>query len=208
MSPSQDSTTALVLPGDIISSLDKHQHGKFTYTNQNNIHSSVMGHIHQEKSKKPTEFPFISVQPLISYPILSQGCLVLCQVTQIASFEARCIIISVADQELPSDHGKFLGVLRQQDIRLHEIDKIKIEEMFRVGDIVRARVLSLGDSKRYILSTASNELGVVKAMSRVGAPLVAVDWDKMQCEKTGLIERRKVAAPLEDDDENMDQEEG
>lgn len=31
---------------------------------------------------------------------------------------------------------------------------------FRPGDIVRARVISLGDARQYYLSTAENELGV------------------------------------------------
>lgn len=191
-------TQSLVIPGDIISTLDKNQCGKFTYSHNHNIHSLVVGYISIEPSKKSGEFPFVHIIPQVEYPALSIGSLVLCQITQISSLEARCTILSVGDKELPSDHGKFLGVIRQQDIRLHEIDKIKLEDMFRVGDFVRARILSLGDSKRYILSTASNELGVVRALSRVGAPLVPVDWDKMQCERTGIIELRKVAAPLEE----------
>ncbi|PWN22592.1 hypothetical protein BCV69DRAFT_257534 [Microstroma glucosiphilum] len=57
----------------------------------------------------------------------------------------------------------FSGVIRSQDVRLTETDKVKMGECFRVGDLVRARVISLGDSRSYYLSTASNELGVLFA---------------------------------------------
>ncbi|CAO1615668.1 unnamed protein product [Parajaminaea phylloscopi] len=57
----------------------------------------------------------------------------------------------------------FSGVIRQQDVRLTETDKVKIAECFRVGDLVKAKVVSLGDSRSYFLTTASNELGVIFA---------------------------------------------
>ena len=39
---------------------------------------------------------------------------------------------------------------------------------FRPGDVIKAEVLSLGDSRSYYLSTAKNELGVVYARSLAG----------------------------------------
>ena len=66
---------------------------------------------------------------------------------------------------------------------------------FRPGDIVLARVLSLGEaSSGYLLTTAENELGVVIARSEVsGAKMVPVAWTEMQCPKTYNKEQRKVA---------------
>lgn len=65
----------------------------------------------------------------------------------------------------------FSGVIRQQDVRLTETDKVRMGECFRPGDLVRARVVSLGDARSYYLTTASNELGVVFA-SRAMEPEV------------------------------------
>ena len=45
---------------------------------------------------------------------------------------------------------------------------MEIYKSFRPGDIVQARVTSLGDSQSYFLTTAENELGVVFAMSESG----------------------------------------
>ena len=62
----------------------------------------------------------------------------------------------------------FRGTLRKEDVRATEKDKVEIYKSFRPGDIVQARVSSLGDSQSYFLSTAENELGVIFAMSEAG----------------------------------------
>ena len=50
-----------------------------------------------------------------------------------------------------------------------ERDKVVLPEAFRPGDVVRARVISLGDARSYMLSTAALDLGVVYAESEAGA---------------------------------------
>ena len=59
----------------------------------------------------------------------------------------------------------FPGVIRVQDVRATEKDKVRIALSFKPGDIVRATVISLGDQSNYYLSTGRNELGVVVARS-------------------------------------------
>ncbi|TKY90922.1 hypothetical protein EX895_000920 [Sporisorium graminicola] len=63
----------------------------------------------------------------------------------------------------------FQGVVRSQDVRSTEKDKVKLADCFRPGDIVRATVISLGDARSYYLSTAGNTLGVIYAMSATSA---------------------------------------
>lgn len=77
---------------------------------------------------------------------------------------------------------------------------------------MRARVVSLGDSRQYYLSTAESELGVLYAkaggdgaggrLSVLGAAvgggvMVPVDWETMEDPVTGAKEQRKVAKPVE-----------
>ena len=85
------------------------------------------------------------------------------------------------------------GVIRIQDVRATEIDKVKLHLCFRPGDLVRAEVLSLGDSRSYFLTTARNELGVIEAKSLGGELMVPISWQEMQCPKTRVVEARKVA---------------
>lgn len=68
-------------------------------------------------------------------------------------------------------------------------------ECFRLGDIVKAKVLSLGDARSYYLSTAANELGVVYATAEDGAPLLPISYQEMENPQTGETEKRKVAKP-------------
>ena len=75
-----------------------------------------------------------------------------------------------------------------------EKDRVEIYNCFRPGDIVLARVISLGDpTAGYLLTTAENSLGVVIAKSEVGSVMVPVSWTEMQCTKSYTIEQRKVA---------------
>lgn len=90
----------------------------------------------------------------------------------------------------------FGGIIRIQDVRETERDKIKMQNCFKPGDIVRATVLSLGDGNNYYMSTARNDLGVVFARSAAGQQMYAVDWQTMRCSVTGKTELRKVAKPF------------
>lgn len=99
----------------------------------------------------------------------------------------------------PLDVGEtFKGIIKSQDVRSTDRDKVKIGECFKPGDVVKAQVLSLGDGLNYYLTTARNDLGVVFAKSEGGAGdlMVAIDWETMVCEKTGVVERRKCAKLL------------
>ncbi|KAJ3405515.1 Exosome complex component CSL4 [Chytridiales sp. JEL 0842] len=91
----------------------------------------------------------------------------------------------------------FQGVIRVQDVRATEKDKVQIYKSFRPGDIVRAQVISLGDARSYYLSTARNDLGVIFAQSDAGHTMIPISWEEMICPKTKVIENRKCAKPSE-----------
>lgn len=73
---------------------------------------------------------------------------------------------------------------------------MKVAESFRVGDVVRAVVISLGDERSYFAGTARNDLGVVLAVSEAGNQMVPVSWREFLDERTGGREVRKVAKPV------------
>ena len=79
-----------------------------------------------------------------------------------ARFSQRVVLVKPGQK-----HLVVLAVpaCRQQDVRATEVDKVELIVCFRPGDLVRASVLSLGDSRSYLLTTARNELGVVYAKS-------------------------------------------
>ncbi|KAL9638533.1 MAG: hypothetical protein Q9164_001487 [Protoblastenia rupestris] len=88
------------------------------------------------------------------------------------------------------------AVIRKEDVRATEKEKVVCAEGFRVGDVVRGVVISLGDQANYYVSTAGNELGVVLARSEGGNVMQPVSWKEFRDPVTGVREGRKVAKPL------------
>ncbi|KAL8710003.1 MAG: hypothetical protein Q9220_005274 [cf. Caloplaca sp. 1 TL-2023] len=88
------------------------------------------------------------------------------------------------------------GVVRREDVRATEKEKVVVGEGFRVGDLVRGVVISLGDQSNYYLSTAKNELGVIMARSEYGNTMYPISWKEFKDPVTGETETRKVAKPF------------
>ncbi|KDQ19929.1 hypothetical protein BOTBODRAFT_27343 [Botryobasidium botryosum FD-172 SS1] len=119
---------------------------------------------------------------------------VLGTITRLSPTQAT-LSISVVDG-IPHPVGEeFTGVIRSQDVRAVDKDKVKIGDCFRGGDVVKGVVISLGDARSYYITTARNDLGVIAATSEAGATMEPVSWLEMRCPKTGRIEKRKCAKP-------------
>ncbi|ODV80381.1 5 exonuclease subunit ski4 [Suhomyces tanzawaensis NRRL Y-17324] len=106
---------------------------------------------------------------------------------------------STLTSAVTNDLGEnFKGIIRSQDVRSTDRDKVKIIESFKPGDIVRAIIISLGDGSNYYLSTAKNDLGVLFAKSENGSGdlMFPVDWQTMVDKTSGVVEKRKCAKPF------------
>lgn len=108
--------------------------------------------------------------------------------------------LSIINNGLNEAGENFRGIIRIQDIRATERDKLKMIECFRPNDIVRAKVLSIGDGQNYYLTTNENEFGVVfaKSLNGNGELMYAIDWQSMVVPNTGEIELRKCANPFKE----------
>ncbi|KAI0788613.1 hypothetical protein C8Q75DRAFT_769055 [Abortiporus biennis] len=120
--------------------------------------------------------------------------LILGTITRLSPLQATLSISVVDGIPLPAGE-EFTGVIRVQDVRATEKDKVKIADCFRGGDVVKGLVISLGDARSYYVTTARNDLGVIFATSEAGASMDPVSWQEMRCSKTGRIEKRKCAKP-------------
>ena len=89
----------------------------------------------------------------------------------------------------------FRATLRKEDVRATEKDRVEMYQSIRPGDVLLARIISLGEaSSGYLVSTAENELGVAIARSESsGKKMVPVSWTEMQCPETYVKELRKIA---------------
>ena len=145
----------------------------------------------------------------INHPITTATATTISTTTTNANANTRIISTSSDNDNLPSiltiaaipenhntaDELRFQALIRKEDVRAVEKDRVVLEDMFRVGDIVRGTVISLGDQSFYYLSTARNDLGVVMARSEAGNMMFPVSWKEMRDPLTGKGESRKVARP-------------
>ncbi|XP_021281984.1 uncharacterized protein LOC110414912 [Herrania umbratica] len=185
----------MVTPGEMLGRATELKAGKGAYVGQHNknIYASLTGfrRIQSPPSDSPDQRPTVEVTGHKAHgPVPEPGSVVIARVTKVMARIASADIMCVGPKSV---REKFSGIIRQQDVRATEIDKVDMHLSFRPGDIVRAVVLSLGDARAYYLSTAKNELGVVSAESSAGAAMVPISWTEMQCPLTGQIEQRKVA---------------
>uniref|UniRef100_A0A8C8Z203 Exosome complex component CSL4 n=1 Tax=Prolemur simus TaxID=1328070 RepID=A0A8C8Z203_PROSS len=153
------------IPGERLCNLEEGSPGSGTYTRHGYIFSSLAGCLTKSSENG--------------------------SVSSINSRFAKVHILYVGCTPLKNS---FRGTIRKEDVRATEKDKVEIYKSFRPGDIVLAKVISLGDAQsNYLLTTAENELGVVVAHSESGVQMVPISWCEMQCPKTHIKEFRKVA---------------
>ncbi|EFJ44695.1 hypothetical protein VOLCADRAFT_76178 [Volvox carteri f. nagariensis] len=181
-----------VCAGDRLGTTDLYEAGEGVYVRDGFLFAGIVGLQHIEQPAGRGAKPVLGVVPRGIQPLVPKpGDLVTVKISRVAQTAAMALVLCVGRQALSTE---FKGVIRQQDVRATEIDRVVMYDCFRPGDIVRAEVVSLGDARSYYLSTAKNELGVVYARSAAaGVPLVPTGWVTMMCPETRTVEKRKVA---------------
>jgi exosome complex component CSL4 len=208
----------VALPGDVLGSATTHLAGPGTHVYDSNICASIIGSVSTTPSSKSGKFTMTiprapskpSVQPLTTNTLPALNSALLCRITRVQQRQASASILVInpspttlipnslshlATTTASAEDTYFSAVLRREDVRLTEKDKVVMNESFRVGDIVRATVISLGDEKNYYISTGGNEFGVVIARSEEGNAMVPASWKEMRDVISGKVELRKVAKP-------------
>lgn len=162
---------AVAIPGQLLGPSSKYNAGPGTHMYESNLYSSLLGIVSITQPEKapgltkrmhriaalntPTPSASASSLPTISVSLAGYstsdqqdkrevlpevGNVVLCRVTRITPREATVAILVVGDAVLSA---QWQGVVRVQDVRATEKDRVKIYESFHPGDIVRAQVVSL-----------------------------------------------------------------
>ncbi|KAF5561781.1 CSL4-core component of the 3'-5' exosome [Fusarium phyllophilum] len=204
-----DDIPSVALPGNVLGPVSKFAPGAGTHVYEGNVVSSLLGRVtvtplakNPGPQKRLNKITAPTTEELATISVARHGHkreilpdvenIVLARVLRLMPKQAIVAIQQVGDTVLQTE---WQGVIRVQDVRATEKDKVKIYESFKPGDIVRAQVISLGDQANYYLSTASNELGVVMATSEAGNDMVPISWKEYRDPETGICEPRKVAKP-------------
>jgi exosome complex component CSL4 len=197
-----------VAPGDRIGSIRQIDPGVGTYSRGGHVYASAVGRLtlseaslsaNEHEETETALLPICSVQlqggrQYASSQVLTTGKIVLGKVLRIVLQQA--VIEIVAAEGVGGLRNPHEGVIRREDVRTGATEEVQLYDSFRPGDIVLCRILSLGDSRRYYLSTAEAELGVVRAFSSTsGKRMVPISWKEMECPETKTKEPRKCANP-------------
>lgn len=182
----------IFLPGQVITSHkleDSARIGQGIYIREGSLHAAKVGRVVVRNDVVMIE----SKSSVPAAPII--GSIITGIVVKLSERDAQLSIIAVNGVPCRGDEG-FAGLLRAQDVRQFEIDKVKMHDVTQTGDTIRARVISLGDLRSYYLTTADVELGVISAQSKGGNQMEVVSWTAMRDPITGAEELRKCAKPV------------
>jgi exosome complex component CSL4 len=187
----------MALPGQLLGPTSANNVGSGTHIHGDSLFASIAGPlISTPSTSKSSKVPTISIARPSGTLLPEVGTIVLGKITRTNPRQANVSILALGSTGSHVLTEPLPGIIRQQDIRATEIDKVKVTESFRIGDVVRAVCISLGDERSYYLSTAKNELGVVMAVSEWGNQMVPVSWREFLDESMGTREARKVAKPV------------
>ena len=175
------------MPGQRLGPSAQLSAGPGTYVRGNFVHASIVG-------LKVQAAGAVQVQPprerATVSAVLEVGQVVTARVIRVSRQRADLEILCLGEAPLQETLS---AMIRCEDVRSVEVDKVVMYEAVRPGDVVRAIVVSLGDSRSYYLSMARTDLGVIVARSEAGGIMVPLSWKEMQCPLTAQKELRKVS---------------
>ncbi|KAH8242007.1 hypothetical protein KR038_001058 [Drosophila bunnanda] len=192
----QEDETIVCLPGERLCATDDNiVLGVGTYEQNGYIYASKSGIVKIDESGKNCQVVSVH-KPGFHLTIPATGDVVTARVLVTTPKFAKCAIFCVRNVLLESSYR---GLLRKEDVRETEKDRVDIYKSFKPGDVILARVINQMEQS-FLLTTAENELGVVIAYAsdarKNRVPMVPVGWSEMQCPQTTIKEPRKVAKVL------------
>jgi exosome complex component CSL4 len=200
---------SIVAPGDHIGSSSEVSVGSGAYVKSGQVYASVVGTVHYSLDHSSSNSKSVTVvlpqgRMLASGRVLVVGQVILAKVERCAIQQVTVGIVASFPAQSSEQSGfpTLLSDVQEGVVRREEVsasvtaEDLKMETCFRPGDVILAKIVSLGDGRRYLLSTAEAELGVVRATcSTSGSTMIPISWNEMQCPDTEAREPRKCAKP-------------
>ncbi len=169
-----------IVPGERVGVIEEYIPGKGTYVKDGVIRSAITGSV-------TLVGRIASIYQAVQGPTLPRvGSTVFGQVVSCSASTCTIKIIITGRSRLARPFTGILHISSVSSKFLHNV-----AEAFKVGDIVRAKVVSLKNNVIH-LSTVGRMLGVILAFcSQCGKPLRR--GKALQCPACGNVEKRKIA---------------
>jgi exosome complex component CSL4 len=180
-----------VLPGDALGVTEEFVPSEWTYEDDGEVRSLVAGTVSMDSKNKK-----VSIIPKTSSPsILRNGTVVVGQISEVRGQRALMRIEGIK--------GNKRGLVTSFSGAIHisQADKgyvSKLSDEFRIGDLVEARVTRLMGVDNVDLTTAEDELGVLKAMcTNCRHFMKKIGEKEVKCPNCGRKENRNLSSEYE-----------
>jgi len=167
----------MVLPGDEIAVAEEFEPGEGTYERNGLVFAATPGVLILDPENRVAR-----VRAFNPPAELKVGDIVYGVVDDIRGMMATATITAI--------HGRPRQISGESEGTIH------IHDMYRLGDIIRAKVIQVKPSVQ--LTTAERNLGVVKALCSVCRGPLEVRGRELYCPRDERTERRKLAADYAD----------
>ncbi len=179
-------TGDFVVPGDFLATAEEFVPGDGAYEEDGKVYVANMGVVLVDARTK-----HISVfSRTLGVPVLKRGDIIIGRVEDVREQTANVSVGALKgreDRELPPPNRGTIHISQTSNNYVKDLSG-----EFRVGDIVRAKVLN-ANREPVQLTTAGDDLGVIVAScSMCRSPLIWQD-NKLACQECGNVEFRKMA---------------
>ncbi|MBS3815115.1 MAG: exosome complex RNA-binding protein Csl4 [Hadesarchaea archaeon] len=178
-------TGDFVIPGEFLATAEEFIPGEGAYEEKGDIYSASTGVVLTDDREKR-----ITVHQKTSMPPEPEpDDIVIGRVDRVRGQVANLtvgILRGREDRQLPSSGDAIIHISKVSDDYIEEL-----EEQFKPGDIVRAKVLSTNRGSMR-LSTVGDSLGVLVALCSKCRTVLEEKDSKLKCPSCGNIETRKI----------------
>jgi len=173
-----------VTPGEQLGVIEEFLPGSGTYVQDGEIYASEAGLLQLDTRRRE-----ILVQPKTRRPQIPKvGDMVVGQVVSTSDKTLSMKICEINGEETSSG---LTGIMHVSDIARGYVKSVT--DAFRVGDIVRAMVIST-KNREYHLSTEEDRLGVLKSSCIYCGHPLTLYRRTLRCVNCGEVDRRKIAS--------------
>lgn len=177
-----------VLPGDALGVTEEYVPAEWTYEDEGKIRSLVAGTVSVDQKSKQ-----ISIIPKTSSPsLLKTGTVIFGQISEVRGQRALIKIEGIKDIKRGLTTS-FSGGIHISQAQKGYVSKLTDE--FRIGDLIEAKVTKIIGLDNVDLTTAENELGVIKAMcTNCRHYMKKLSKNEVICPNCGRKERRNLSS--------------
>lgn len=175
-----------VFPGEILCAYEEYIPSDWTYVDEGQVKASIAGRIIIDEANKS-----ISISSDNAPKSLKKDDLVIGYITEVKSSKALVTIKKIigSNRDLIAGYKGYIHISKATNDYIQTL-----HYLFKIGDIVEARVANVYSSDYVELTTSGDELGIIKAMCVNCRKFMKLNKEthKLECE-CGIEDMRKLS---------------